>query len=61
VKFLRNIEGAIRRACELKIYSLRVHSWKRVEMEWPKALITSLTPSTAFLNGAFHWLARRPF
>lgn len=54
VKFFRNIKGAIQRAYELKIYSLRVHSWKRVEKEWPYKLITS--SSTASLNGAFHWL-----
>jgi F-box interacting protein len=43
-------------AVEVKVYSLKAHSWTRVEDEWPHndSLISS--PRSAFTNGAFHWL-----
>jgi F-box interacting protein len=56
VMFFRQIRGSIQRVCELKIYSLRAHSWKRVEKEWPLELITRSTPRSVSLNGAFYWL-----
>jgi F-box interacting protein len=52
VRFKRNIEAT--RAFEVKLYSLRAHSWKRVEGEWPQEFITC--GNSASLNGAFHWL-----
>lgn len=52
VPFYRKIEAT--RAFEVKVYSLRAHSWKRVEGEWPKEF--SPRSSSASLNGAFHWL-----
>lgn len=47
-------------AFEVKAYSLRAHSWRRVEDEWPyeKSYICSNPEalSSASLNGILHWL-----
>ncbi|XP_059437385.1 F-box protein CPR1-like isoform X1 [Corylus avellana] len=55
---IEKIEATNAFAFELKVYSLRAHSWKRVEEEWPKEL--SPRSSSASLNGAFHWLVGPP-
>jgi F-box interacting protein len=44
------------REFEVKIYSLRAHSWRRVKHKWPKKE-SSIASKPAFLNGAVHWLA----
>ncbi|XP_059433298.1 F-box protein CPR1-like [Corylus avellana] len=41
---------------EVKVYSLRSHSWKSVRDKWPKK-DSSIASKPAFLNGALHWLA----
>lgn len=41
---------------EVKVYSLRSHSWKRVSDKWPKKY-SSIASKPAFLSGALHWLA----
>ncbi|GLT69097.1 hypothetical protein SLA2020_412760 [Shorea laevis] len=41
----------------IEVYSLRVHSWRRVEEEWPYSYReSSIYSRSAFLNGAFHWV-----
>ncbi|XP_059440072.1 F-box protein CPR1-like [Corylus avellana] len=52
-----NTEIDAKSAIEVKVYSLRAHSWKTVEEEWPKEY-SSANPysSSMSLNGAFHWL-----
>ncbi|XP_059446653.1 F-box protein CPR1-like [Corylus avellana] len=52
-EFYRKIDA--KSAIEVKVYSLRAHSWKSVEEEWPKEY-SSADPSSMSLNGAFHWL-----
>ncbi|XP_059441694.1 F-box protein CPR1-like [Corylus avellana] len=48
------------RAFEVNIYSLRAHSWRRVEDEWPyqESYISrcEMALSSKSLNGALHWL-----
>jgi F-box interacting protein len=39
------------------VYSLRSHSWKRVEDQWPKE--SRVYSSSVSLNGAFNWLLTR--
>ncbi|XP_059433364.1 F-box protein CPR1-like [Corylus avellana] len=46
------------RVFEVKIYSLRTNSWKRVEHKWPKN-DSPIASKPAFLNGAVHWLATK--
>ncbi|XP_062149471.1 F-box protein CPR1-like [Alnus glutinosa] len=41
---------------EVKVYSLRAHSWRRVNDKWPKKG-SAIASKPAFLNGALHWLA----
>ncbi|GLT73196.1 hypothetical protein SLA2020_450700 [Shorea laevis] len=44
-------------AFEVKAYSLRAHSWRRVEDEWPyKESLISTNSGAASFNGALHWL-----
>nr|POE88530.1 f-box protein cpr30 [Quercus suber] len=40
---------------EVKIYSLRSHSWRKIEDQWPKKECTIASTSASF-NGAMHWL-----
>ncbi|XP_059433331.1 F-box protein CPR1-like isoform X2 [Corylus avellana] len=45
------------RSFEVKVYSLRANSWRRVKDKWPiKSSVIGSKP--AFLNGALHWLAK---
>jgi len=46
-----------RRVYSLDIYSLREHSWRIVEEEWPIEEPYSLSGPAIFSNGAFHWVA----
>ncbi|XP_059437073.1 F-box protein CPR1-like [Corylus avellana] len=47
-----------REKCSPEVYSLREHSWRMVEDEWPfeKSSIFSNCLGWPFLNGNFHWL-----
>lgn len=40
---------------EVKIYSLRAHSWKKLKRKWP---VSSTSTKVAYLNGALHWFSR---
>ena len=40
---------------EVKVYSLRSHSWRKIEDRWPKKECT-ISSTSASLNGALHWL-----
>jgi hypothetical protein len=57
VKFYKNRRIS---AFEVKVYSLRAHSWRRVEDEWPyKNLCINISTrsgvmSSASLNGVVH-------
>ncbi|KAK4589630.1 hypothetical protein RGQ29_020274 [Quercus rubra] len=44
---------------EVKAYSLKAQSWKKVEEQWPYKKL-SLNPGSASLNGAVHWLVDAP-
>ncbi|KAG6645621.1 F-box protein CPR1-like [Carya illinoinensis] len=41
-------------ASEVKVYSLRAQSWKRINDEWPTKFFSVISDS-ASLNGALHW------
>jgi F-box interacting protein len=47
-------------AVEVKIYSLKANSWKRVEDQWPFKERFESFHQPAFTNGALHWLADGP-
>ena len=40
---------------EVKVYSLRWHSWRKIEEQWPKKECT-VSSNSVSLNGALHWL-----
>ena len=40
---------------EVKVYSLRSHSWRKIEDQWPKKECT-ISSNSVSLNGALHWL-----
>ena len=40
---------------EVKVYSLRSHSWRKIEDQWPKKECT-ISSNSMLLNGALHWL-----
>nr|POE88528.1 f-box protein cpr30 [Quercus suber] len=40
---------------EVKVYSLRSHSWRKIEDQWPKKEC-SISSNSVSLNGALHWL-----
>ncbi|KAM3701312.1 hypothetical protein ACJW31_05G162300 [Castanea mollissima] len=40
---------------EVKVYSLRFHSWRKIEDQWPKKECT-ISSNSVSLNGALHWL-----
>jgi F-box interacting protein len=40
---------------EIMVYSLKAHSWRRVEDQWP-CKDSKIWSGTFFSNGAFHWL-----
>ncbi|KAF5463027.1 hypothetical protein F2P56_018979, partial [Juglans regia] len=48
----RRVDGL---TSEVKIYSLRAHSWKRINDEWPTKFF-SVISDAASLNGVLHWL-----
>ena len=39
---------------EVKVYSLRSHSWRKIEDQWPKKECT-ISSNSVSLNGALHW------
>ncbi|XP_059462836.1 F-box protein At4g22390-like [Corylus avellana] len=41
---------------EIMVYSLKAHSWKRVEDQWPYKEESFIWSGPAFSNGAFYWL-----
>ena len=43
---------------EIMVYSLKAHSWKRVEDQWPYKEESFIWSGPAFSNGAFHWLVK---
>ncbi|XP_059450957.1 F-box protein CPR1-like [Corylus avellana] len=43
---------------EVKIFSLKANSWRRVEDQWPYKELLIVSYHWAFINGAFHWLAQ---
>ncbi|XP_059441821.1 F-box protein CPR1-like [Corylus avellana] len=47
-----------RRKYSLEVYSLREHSWRMVEEEWPIVELSHFcyTCRAIFSNGAFHWM-----
>jgi len=45
-----------RRVYSLDVYSLREHSWRMVEEEWPIEEPYSLSAPAIFSNCAFHWV-----
>ncbi|GLT54133.1 hypothetical protein SLA2020_273580 [Shorea laevis] len=45
---------------DLKIFSLRLHSWKTVHVEWSKESIPAHNSVSVSLNGACHWLLVAP-
>jgi F-box interacting protein len=47
-------------AVEVKIYSLKANSWKRVEDQWPFKEPFNNLHHPAFTNGALHWLGDGP-
>ena len=42
---------------EVDVYSLKAHSWRRVEDEWP-CKDSGIWAGPVCLNGAFHWLVK---
>ena len=40
---------------EVKVYSLRLHSWRKIEDQWPKKECT-ISFNSVLLNGVLHWL-----
>ena len=40
---------------KVKVYSLRSHSWRKIEDQWPKKECT-ISSNSVWLNGALHWL-----
>jgi F-box interacting protein len=58
VKGLHQIKRhQIKSDIDVYVYSLKAHSWRRLEDEWPwKDLIFGAGP--VYLNNAFHWLVR---
>jgi F-box interacting protein len=45
-----------RRIYSLEIYSMREHSWRMVEEEWPIEVPYKILTGVSFSNGAFHWV-----
>ncbi|XP_059437067.1 F-box protein CPR1-like [Corylus avellana] len=45
-----------RRIYSLEVYSLREHSWRMVEEEWPIEEPYTISNEACFSNGAFHWV-----
>jgi F-box interacting protein len=57
-QFLNSDDWALE-AVEVKVYSLKAHSWRRVEDQLPYKEESFILSESAFLNGAFHWLVER--
>ncbi|XP_062146845.1 F-box/kelch-repeat protein At3g06240-like [Alnus glutinosa] len=43
---------------EVNVYSLKAHSWRRVEDEWPYKHLDVISSGPVYLNGAFRWLVK---
>jgi F-box interacting protein len=43
---------------EVNVYSLKTHSWRRVEDEWPYKHLDVISSGPVYLNGAFRWLVK---
>jgi F-box interacting protein len=57
-QFLNSDDWALE-GLEVKVYSLKEHSWRRVEDQLPYKEESFIFSEPAFLNGTFHWLVER--
>jgi F-box interacting protein len=54
-----DLESKTKSLEEVKVYSLKAHSWRRVKDQLPsKEPFIISSPQSVFTNGAFHWLVK---